>query len=238
MAEFKRSRLTRKADEQITRKTVFLGVVTMLLFLSVVIFGLPLLIKFSVFLGNARKTNDVIKEKVLPPQAPRPILPFEATNTAKINLSGVAEPNVKVVLLKSDVNLMEEMVSGEGTFVFENIELDKGENIFNMIAESEKSGTSDLSKQIKIIYDDQAPTITMENPAEDSITVDSIDFDVSGKTEKDVSVSINGHVAMVDDSGNFKLKIQLNAGDNDVEIVARDLAENETRKKVKIKCNI
>lgn len=238
MAEFKRSRLTRKTEEQITKKTVFLGIVTMLLFLSVVIFGLPLLIKFSIFLGNTRKTNEVVKEKVLPPQAPRPILPFEATNTAKIDLSGVAEPNVKVILMKSDVNFMEAAVSTDGTFTFKNVELDKGENVFNMIAESEKSGTSDLSKQFKIIYDDQAPTITMENPNSDSVTVDSIDVDVSGKTEKNVSVSINGHVAMVDDDGNFKLKIQLNAGDNDVEIIARSMAGNETRKKIKIKCDI
>ena len=72
----------------------------------------------------------------------------------------------------------------------------------------------------------------------DSVTVDSIDVDVSGRTEKNVSVSINGHVAMVDDDGNFKLKIQLNAGDNDVEIIARSLAGNETRKKIKIKCDI
>ena len=238
MAEFKRSRLARKADEQITKKTVFLGFMTVMLFLAVVIFGLPLLIKFSIFLGETRKTKDIIAEKVLPPQAPRVILPYEATNTAKINMNGVAEPSVKVRLLKNDVSLNETQVSTEGDFVFENIELDKGENVFNLVAESEKGGTSDLSKPIKVVYDDSLPTITMENPKEDSSSTDSADFDIAGKTEKGVSVTVNNNVAMVDDNGNFKLKIQLNAGDNDIEIIARSLAGNETRKKVKIKYNI
>lgn len=238
MAQFKRSRLTRKTDEQITKKTVFLGMMTVLLFLLVIIFGLPLLIKFSIFLGNARNIKDVVSEKVLPPQPPRVILPYEATNTAKINISGVAEPNIKVALLKNDVNLKEVEVSSEGDFVIKDIELEKGENVFNLIAESEKGGTSELSKPVKVIYDDQSPTIVMSNPKDDSSSVDSADFDVEGKTEKGVSITINGHVAMVDDEGNFKLKIQLNAGDNDVEIIAVNLAGNETRKKVKIKCNI
>lgn len=238
MAEFRRSRLARKADEQITKKTVFLGFMTVMLFLAVVIFGLPLLIKFSIFLGETRKIKDVVTQKVLPPQAPRVILSYEATNTAKINMSGVAEPNVKVRLLKSDVNINEAQVSAEGDFVFENVALDKGENVFNLMAESEKGGNSDLSKPIKVIYDDSSPTITMENPKEESLTVDSTDFDVTGKTEKGISVTINSNVAMVDDEGVFKLKVQLNAGDNDIEIIARSLAGNETRKKIKIKCNI
>lgn len=238
MAEFKRSRLARKADEQITRKTVFLGFMTVMLFLAIVIFGLPLLIKFSIFLGETRKNKDVIVEKVLPPQAPRVILPYEATNTAEINITGVAEPSIKVRLLKNDVNLRDALVTDEGDFIFENILLDKGENIFTLIAESEKGGSSDISNPIKVVYDDSSPTIEMENPKEESISVDSVDFDVTGKTEKGVSVVINGNVAMVDDNGFFKLKVQLNAGDNDVEIIARSLAGNETRKKIKIKCNI
>ena len=238
MAEFKRSRLARKADEQITKKTVFLGFMTVLLFLLMVIFGLPLLIKFSIFLGETRKNKDVVVEKILPPQAPRVILPFEATNTAKIDINGVAEPNIKVRLLKNDVSLNEAQVTAEGDFVFENINLDKGENVFTLMAESKDGRTSDLSKPVVVVYDDSFPTIEMENPKEDNVSVDSVDFDVTGKTEKGVSVTVSGNVAMVDDNGFFKSKVQLNAGESEIEIIARSLAGNETRKKVKIKCNI
>ena len=47
MPEFKRSRLERKKDEQITKKTVFMGFLTVVVFILIVVFGLPLLIKFQ-----------------------------------------------------------------------------------------------------------------------------------------------------------------------------------------------
>ncbi|HRT40131.1 MAG TPA: hypothetical protein P5299_02085 [Candidatus Woesebacteria bacterium] len=238
MAEFKRSRLARKTDEQITRKTVFLGAVTIILFLILVVFGLPLLVRFSIFLGENRRTKDVIQEKVLPPQPPRVILPYEATNTAKIDITGVAEPKVKVILLKDDVNLEESQVSNEGEFVFKEIVLDNGDNVFTLVAESAEGERSELSKPIKVTYDKEPPVITMENPIEDSSVVDKTEFEVKGKTERGISVMINNHVAMVDDEGNFNLTIQLNAGNNEVEIIARDVAGNETKKKVTIKCDI
>ena len=54
MAEFYQSRLERKRDEEITKKTVFLGLVTIATFLFLLVFGLPFLVKFSVLLGRRR----------------------------------------------------------------------------------------------------------------------------------------------------------------------------------------
>ena len=39
---------------------------------------------------------------------------------------------------------------------------------------------------------------------------------------------------MVDDNGEFKLKIQLAPGKNDIEIISKDMAGNETKKKIVI----
>ena len=78
MAEFKRSRLAQKQNEQITRKTILLGLLTVALFILMIVFGLPFLVKFSVFLGEAKKgAEKEVEEKVLPPLPPRLILPFE-----------------------------------------------------------------------------------------------------------------------------------------------------------------
>jgi bacillopeptidase F len=165
-------------------------------------------------------------------------MPFEATNSAKINISGLAEANVQIELLKNDASLNKIETNENGEFVFEDIELNEGDNDFNLVAVSTKGGTSELSKTIKVIFDNKVPTLTMTNPVEDSLKVDNPDFDVVGQSEKGVSVTVNGHVAMVDDTGQFKSKIQLNSGDNDVEIIVRDLAGNEAKKKVKITYNI
>ena len=74
----------------------------------------------------------------------------------------------------------------------------------------------------------------MINPAEEASKVDAAEFNVVGKSEKGVSVTVNNRLAMVDDSGQFKIRFQLNAGKNDIEIIVSDLAGNETRKKIVI----
>ena len=234
-----RSRLNRKEDEEITKKTVFLGGLTVLIFALVLIFGLPLLVKLSVLLGDAKSSSSTEnQEKFVPPLPPRLVSGFEATNSAEFSVSGVAEPNVEVELLKNDVSLGKETVDDKGSFIFENITLDKGENIFTALASTEKEGNSELSKPVSITYDDQPPSISMINPSEDSISVDTADFDIVGISEKEVRVTVNGKLALVDDEGRFKLKLQLNAGKNNVEIIVRSPAGNEVKKNIEITYDI
>lgn len=239
MAEFKRSRLARKDDETITKKTIILGLLTLLLFLLVVLFGLPFLIRFSIFLGDIKNRRDrEVKEKILPPLPPRLVIPFEATNSARIVVKGVAEAGVLVELLKNDASIGKVEVPSNGEFAFEDIMLDEGENSFNALAMTERGGSSELSKTVITIFDNKAPELTMINPAEGVIKVDSPDFEVSGSSEKGASVLVGGQVAIVDDGGKFKLKKQLNMGKNEIEVVVRDIAGNETRKKIEITYDI
>jgi len=238
MAEFKRSRIERKNEEQITKKTIFLGILTIFVFISVLIFGLPLLIKFSVFLGESKSKKDTQTENIVPPLAPRFTVPFDATNSATLNINGFAEPKTTVELFKNDVSLNKIEVSDSGDFSFENVALDEGGNDFSAVAIKGDTTSSEKSKILIISYDKTNPELTLTNPSETSLTVDSADFDVVGKTEAGVSVSINGRIASVDDSGNFKLKIQLNSGNNDIEIIVTDAAGNKTTKKIAIKYDI
>lgn len=239
MAEFRRSRLEKKADEEITKKTIFLGLATIVVFVLVVVLGLPFLIKFSIMLGETRSKNDSqVQEKVLPPMSPRLILPFEATNSSQVAITGLAEKNMTVELLKNDVSIGKTQTNDAGEFSFDNIQLDPGESKFTAIAISDKGGSSEISKEISVTYDNMTPSLTMLNPSEDSLSVDSADFDVIGQSEKEVSVTVNGQVAMVDDEGKFKLKVQLNTGKNDIEIIVRDLAGNETKKTITLTYDI
>lgn len=233
MAEFKRSRLNRTNQDQITKKTVFLGFLTVVVLILVLVFGLPLLIRFSVFLGEGKKTAEQT-EKVLPPLAPRLIIPYEATNSGVINISGFAEPKVKVELLKNDVSIGTTEVSDDGDFSFTKIVLDEGDNEFSSMASTEKAGRGDGSKTIVVTYDKTAPKLDLTNPSEENLNVDSADFDIIGSTEAEASVSINNRIAPVNNDGSFKLKWQLNMGKNDLEVVSTDLAGNQTKKKISI----
>ena len=235
MAEFKRSRLIRKTNDQITKKTVFLGLITIVFGVLMLIFGLPLLIKFSIFLGEGKnKKNSITEEKVLPPLAPRIVREFEATNSAQVKIKGFAEVKVNVELYKNDISIGITEVSENGDFVFDKISLEQGNNYFSAIASTEKSGRGDGSETLNIIYDNLAPSLSITNPSEDSLSVDSPDFDIVGLTDKESSVLINGRIVKVDDEGGFKEKWQLNMGKNDLEIVSRDVAGNETKKTISI----
>jgi hypothetical protein len=239
MPQFRRTRLEKKAEDEITKKTVFLGLMTIVLFTLIVIFGLPFLIRFSIILGDIKNRRSVeVKEKVLPPLAPRMILPFEATNSSRIVVKGLAEKNVMVELLKNDVSVGKVAANDAGEFEFGDILLDQGESSFTAIAISDSGGSSEPSKEFKVTFDDLPPELTMINPSEENLKVSSSDFDIVGKSDKGVSVTINGRLAMVDDTGKFKLKFQLNSGKNDIEIIIADMAGNETRKKIVITYDI
>lgn len=233
-----RSRLDRKEDEDITKKTVILGGVTVLIFVAVLVFGLPLLIKLSVLLGNSKSKSTDNEEKLLPPLPPRLVVNFEATNSARFSIYGVAEPSVEVELLKDDLSLGKEMVDEKGGFSFTDITLDNGGNTFTAIASKEKEGQSELSKAVTVIYDDQPPSLIMSNPVEEKLTVENADFDIVGKSDKGVSVMVNGKLATVDDEGGFKLKVQLGAGKNNMEIMVRDPAGNETKRTIELTYDI
>lgn len=235
MAEFKRSRLDRKNNEQVTKKTVLLGLLTVILTVLMLVFGLPLLIKFSVLLGEGKtKTNKETEEKALPPLAPRLVIPYEATNSSEIKVSGFAEAKVIVELYRGEILIGTTEVSENGDFAFNKITLEEGENQFNAVASTEKAGSGDGSKTIVVTLDKIPPELQLTNPSEESLSVDSVDFDIVGKTEKGCSVSINNRIATVDGEGNFKLKWQLNTGKNDLEITATDLAGNASKKKISI----
>lgn len=235
MTEFKRSRLDRKNNEQVTKKTVFLGSITVVLTILLLVFGLPLLIRLSVFLGQGRSKNQAENEvKKLPPVAPRLVIPYEATNSGEIKVSGFAEAKVTVELFKNDVSVGKTEVTENGDFTFDKLSLAEGQNQFTAMAATEETGSGDDSKAVMVIYDKTAPALSLNNPSEESLTVDYADFDILGKTESGASVSINNRIAVVDNDGTFKLKWQLNTGKNELEITSRDLAGNETKKKITI----
>jgi len=236
MAEFKRSRLSRKSEEQITKKTVLVGLLTALSFVLILVFGLPLLFRFSLFLGNMRSKVAVEDSvKVIPPSAPRMIIPYEATNSALIKVSGYAENETEVELLLNGVSYEKEEVDEDGSFVFEEINLVEGDNYIQALTISKDNVSSEMSPTFSVSYDKIAPYLNITNPSEDSVEVESLDYEIRGETESGASVTVNNSIAVVDDMGQFKLKIQLISGQNEVEIISRDLAGNETKKKVKIK---
>ena len=233
--EFKRSRLKREEEKKFVYRGILLGLISVGVLLSLLFFGLPVMIKLSVWLGEVRgKYNETIPERTLPPLAPRLIAEYEATNSAKLEIRGYAEKDTEVELLKNDVSLAKVRVDEAGEFRFENVELVDGENSFSAIARSEVNGSSEVSERMRVVLDREPPELDLTNPSETSLKVEVADFDIVGRVTRGSSVTVNGQLAMVDDQGVFKLKVQLSPGKNTFEVKARDLAGNEKSKSVEI----
>lgn len=198
---------------------------------------LPNLIGGLGFIKNLTQPNKKVVNLETQTTLAPPVLniPYEATNTAQINISGYANPGVKVELFMDDEKKDTVDTALDGSFDIKNISLSLGTN--NIYAKTiDDAGKESLpSKNIKIIYDNEKPALSISEP-EDNKTINGGDkkVKISGKTEPGARVYINSTQVIVDKEGNFSQTLDLSEGDNDFNIKAFDQALNttETTRKV------
>lgn len=155
-------------------------------------------------------------------------IPYEATNTAQINIKGYATPHSKVAIFLEDEKKDTADVSDDGSFEIKNLTLSLGTN--NIYGKSvDENGESLPSKNFKIFYDNEKPSLTINEP-EDNKNIKGGDkkIKISGKTEIGVKITVNDNQIIVDKDGNFSAEQNLNDGDNNFSIKAVDQASNTT----------
>lgn len=154
-------------------------------------------------------------------------IPYEATNSSQIDIKGYSTPHSKVKLYLDDQTKDTTEVSGEGSFTFQHISLSLGTN--NIYAKTiDDKGTESLpSKTIKVIFDNEKPTLTISEP-EDNKKIQGGDkkIKVAGKTDPTAQIFINGTQVILDKDGNFSSDQPLSEGDNIITIKAVSLALN------------
>lgn len=157
------------------------------------------------------------------------VIPYQATNSAQIDIKGYTTTNSKVQLYLDD-QLKDTVTTGEdGTFIFKNISLSLGTNNIYGKTLDEKDQASLPSKNIQLIYGNTKPSLQISEP-EDGKTVTGGDknIKISGKTSDGIQVTVNGAPVIVNKEGNFSTTQSLNKGDNNFTIRATDTAGNYT----------
>ena len=204
---------------------------------ALVAWGLPFIIGQLSFLNKRDKPIDVealkIDEAIAPPVL---YIPYEATNSASISISGYAAPLSKVELyideeIKSQVN-----TDSEGKFETAPVALNLGTNNINAVTINDKDKKSLPSKNIKLYYSNEKPELSVSEPGDGAeIKGGDKKVRVAGKTEANNSVTVNGSMVIVDSEGNFQTVVALNDGDNTLKIIASNSFgnTNETERKVK-----
>lgn len=156
-------------------------------------------------------------------------IPFEATNTAQIDISGYTAADTKINLYIDDELRSTEKAGDDGSFDFSNVTLTLGTNNIYAKAVDDKNRLSLPSKTFSVIYNNQKPNLTVDLPQDNQfINGGDKKVQVSGKTDPGDEILINGNQVVVNSDGSFSTTIDLSDGDNTVDIRAFDKATNST----------
>jgi hypothetical protein len=154
------SRLQKIEDKKNSRQAVLFGFLSVGFLLLLIFVGMPLFVKAVIFLGEVRSgPSGSDRNDTIPPMQPRIVSSIEATRSANLKLEGFAEPGSTVSLFRN-ADKQEEIVADiDGVFLFSNIKLVTGQNLFYAVATDSSGNESQPSTEISIVYDNVPPDL-------------------------------------------------------------------------------
>ena len=223
-----RARSTRRLVKKTRRNLLTTIIICTIILYATIVWILPNLIEglgiiTGFFKPSGKITQSVSENTNLAP----PVLniPYEATNSAQIDIVGYSTSGAKVEIYVDDELKTTATVSEDGSFKATDIDLNLGtNNIYGKTLDLEEK-SSLPSKTIKLIYDGDKPSLDISEPTDGTTTKDK-KIKVSGKTEPGVQVTISDNQVIVNSDGNFSSELSLNDGENTLTIKATDHASN------------
>lgn len=221
------SRLRRYEDRIFKKRLLWALGGSIGLIIFIFIFGLKLLVSFSLLVDNLRGASPKEQQSqslILPPILnPLP----EATNSATVAITGKTDPGMKIVLYIDEEESTTLPVESDGTFVLTK-KLTEGEHTVSAKAKNDKDQVSDLSNVLTVTIKRSKPELTITNPQDNArIVGENNTLMVKGKTSSDNTVTVNDRLAVVSNDGSFSYTYSLSEGDNMLHILATDPAGNE-----------
>ena len=161
------------------------------------------------------------------------VSPKYATNSANIEISGMAFPNESISLFINDSLVDKNPTQKDGSFSFKQT-LNQGENNIKVKA-TENNKDSDFSLISMVIYKSSLPNLKLDAPIDgQSFSKDQNKIEVRGSTDFQVKITVNDFWAIIDESNNFSYTLPLQNGDNIIKVKATDQAGNTTEKDIKV----
>lgn len=228
-----------------TRNRIIFAIISVIVlgYLSLT-WGLPTLVGGLTYITHfnskpvVKNTSD--EDIAIPP----PVLniPYEATNTATLAISGYTTPNTKVEIYIDDDLKTTADVKNDGNFQTEEIALLIGtNNIYGKTVNGDKKSLA--SKNIKLYYDNEKPKLDISSPADnqevkggdETSSSSNKKIRVVGSTDPQNSVTINGSTVIVNGAGDFATDVNINDGDNTITIVGTNRFGNSVSVERKVK---
>lgn len=210
------------------------GSIGLLVFIA--IFGLKLLVGFSLLVdkirGNSPVTTQAQNSELTPPILdPQP----EATYSATLSISGKGLAKTQAIIYINDIQMKKVPVEDDNTFLLPNFPVDEGDLTISTKLLDAKGNVSELSNLIKITIDRKPPVLEITKPSDGTKIQDGTKkVIIEGKTDEDAKLTINDRIAIVRMGGGFSYSMPLSDGDNTLNVVAIDPAGNRTTVQLKI----
>jgi len=228
------SRLQKLEEKQNIRKATLISLGTVLLIVATLVLGIPLLIRLAGFLGELKSTDRPIdKNDTIPPVPPQISLPFDATNSAQLAITGNSEPGATVFLTLNGNSAGDVVVSDNGTFSLPAITLADGDNSLTATAVDQAGNKSVSATQFSLYYSNKAPDLQVDSPT-DHQQISGNAVEVKGKSTPGVRITVNGRQTIVAADGSFSTNLNLNPGENPLVVIAADKLGNQTRKELTV----
>jgi hypothetical protein len=207
------------------------GILVIFVFL---IIGIPLLVNISAFLStilSPKKTTVKKNERYL--QQPQLEIPYEATNSAQISVSGFGpvSTNIELFVNNKKVKTTEDK---DGAFSFSDVSLVLGDNELYAVARDKTTDQEIKSGILTVTFDNKKPTLTLENLNDGQQFELNNQITIKGKMNEDGTVYLNDRFIMLNSDKTFSYDFELKDGDNEIKFKAVDKAGNFVEKKVKV----
>jgi len=228
------SRLIRKQEKRNLQRAFVFVCLTIILGISLVVLGIPAMIRFAIFVGNLKSSQTPIQSQDTLPPMPPELNPLpEATNSATIDLHGLSEAGTTIQIFLNGSAGKKVIAEADRSFLINNLSLYEGQNKIYAIAEDKSGNKSQKSKIITINYDNTPPKLTIIQPAnQQNFSTHEAKLKIKGQTEEEAKITINGHFVITDSNAKFSYPISLKDGENKIEVVAVDPAGNQTQKEI------
>jgi hypothetical protein len=218
----------RRVEERSAKRIIILsisGIVTLIII--GVVFGLPMLVKFSLFMDSSRGAapTPVASLAIITPPELDP-LP-EATNSAAIAISGVTDPSTELTLIVNNDPVDKITSSSDGQFLFKKVSLEDGSNSIRVKRKGPAGQKDVLSDAVLVERRTSKPKLELTSP-EDKKTYsgESNKASITGSTDEGNSITVNDRKVIVNPNGSFHYEYPIPEGETKLKITATDLAGN------------
>lgn len=227
------SRLIKKEQKKMSQQTILMIIASIAILILFIFVIVPSAIR--IFFSLIDKTSPFEEKDTIPPRVPLLQSPVEATNSATIPVAGVGEAASKVIFVLNGNQQAEVDVNDEGKFEYE-LMLEDGDNSLSVYGIDQAGNESVQTKTYQIIFDNQAPLLEVEYPADGTqveLRKNQV-IEIKGKTDPNSKVYINDRFVFPNSDGSFTHRYQLSEGENILKFRVTDLAGNVSEQEIKV----